>query len=186
MDIYRKQRFLFRVKFSSPWSFQKNLSSFINRWLHPFYSKQKHLYTCCCCYFLDTLNTVALTSLVLFYPLLQPHLVCHQTSAWLPPSPMKCKIILFMYKQRLTFTTRSLLGPAPTVPGILIRLHSDLNTKPTCCEQYRTQKKRSREGRVAKVVLVSLDAFGASGRSSSARVKRETNEKLPSRIITHM
>ena len=28
-----------------------------------------------------------------------------------------------------SFTTRSLLGPTPIVPGILIRLHSDLNTK---------------------------------------------------------
>ena len=79
-------------------------------------------------------------------------------------------------------TTRSLWGPTPIVPGILIRLHSDLNTKSkyihnACSVDFSihvlwtikaTEKKRLREGRVANVLLVRLAAFGCSYRENRA------------------
>ena len=69
------------------------------------------------------------------------------------------------------FSTRSLWGPTPIVPGILIRLHSDLNTKSqyidVCLVGFKymlwtikDRRKKIKEGRVAKVLLVSLATFG--------------------------
>ena len=43
----------------------------------------------------------------------------------------KCTVISRHSNKLNPFTTRSLLGPNPIVPGILTRLHSDLNTKIT-------------------------------------------------------
>ena len=89
----------------------------------------------------------------------------------------KCTVISRHSNKLNPFTTRSLVGPTPVVPGILTRLHSDLNTKSqlytmnaqyilsTCCEYRGHRKKKGltiREGRVANVVLVSLATFGRS------------------------